>query len=334
MNDLKIKRRNFQDNVEFLHKQVIDAGDSISQSFLKHELVQMELLGVMSKHNAFKNLGGLQMQGGTSLRLLHGSPRLSGDIDLCFEPTADPNSYQMRDAEYLLELLQDEFTSRYGMNVTLAKAKKRHLIKPEDDIFVDVYMFQVDTSPDDRSAKRTKLKLEIAGLNAETKESVGIKGNWSILPTSYQNMLVPVETLSEIMADKLKALPSAWCLEKRTEYENGDNPLLDPQFRSRDIWDVNFLLSKGVSFDDDVAGMVIKKVHQYNVQDSFPKKLEDMINNIEKMSDLKLPENLQGTMMTNSVNQHILNGKHLELVTNVKNILVELQDKMYPKYTI
>ena len=72
MDQLKIK--NFNDNVQFLHEQILASGDSISHTFLKHELIQLELLGVMSKHNAFKQLGDLQMQGGTALRLLYGSP--------------------------------------------------------------------------------------------------------------------------------------------------------------------------------------------------------------------------------------------------------------------
>ena len=331
MNDTKI--RNFNDNVQFLYEEVQKSGDHISYNFLKHELVQMELLGVMSKHNAFKQLGGLQMQGGTALRLLHGSPRLSGDIDLCFEPGSNPDEYQMRDAEYLLELLNDEFTARYGMPVTLNKAKAKHLQKPDDDIFVDVYTFAIDTSPNDRSAKKTKLKLEIAGIVAATKEARTVQGNWSILPTSYQNMLVPVETLSEILADKIKSFPSAWDWNERQKFERGIPGTIDPNFRSRDIWDISFILSKGIEVDNSVLELVEKKISDYGIENEFGEKLRSMIDQIDKISDLKVPANLQTTLSANTVEERILNNNYKSLVEETKGVLIKtseyLSDKGY-----
>ena len=142
-------------------------------------------------------------------------------------------------------------------------------------------MFNVDTASNP-SERKTKLKLEIAGIVAQTKESRGIQGNWSILPTSYQNMLVPVETLDEILADKLKALPSAWDLEQRKLFENDPQQHNDANFQSRDIWDINFILEQGVPAQTGLDPLNKNPRLPNNRQHYL---LNDMIENIDNMAD-------------------------------------------------
>ena len=73
-----------------------------------------------------------------------------------------------------------------------------------------------------------RIHIEIANVPAYTSEVRKLRANYEFLPDGYTDLLIVVESLDEIMADKLLALAAS---QKRV--------------RHRDIWDLAWLRQRG-----------------------------------------------------------------------------------------
>lgn len=89
--------------------------------------------------------------------------------------------------------------------------------------------------------------------------------NYPFLPDGYGDTLVFTETLDEVLADKLIALPAT-----------------QKYIRYRDIWDLPWLLQQGAEMNVE---LVKKKVDDYRLDDfgSFEQRLDQLIKNIPEM---------------------------------------------------
>jgi hypothetical protein len=74
---------------------------------------------------------------------------------------------------------------------------------------VDKWQVSVTTAPEQKSIPRQRIKIEIASIEAYTSETMALQANYEFLPDGYADTLLKVETLDEIMADKLISLAKA-----------------------------------------------------------------------------------------------------------------------------
>lgn len=96
------------------------------------------------------------------------------------------------------------------------------------EVKVDKWQISVITTPENRDIPRQRIKIEIANIPAYTHAYRQLVRNYTVLPDGYSDTLIKVETLEEVMADKLVSLPVA-----------------THRIRYRDMWDLNLVTAAG-----------------------------------------------------------------------------------------
>ena len=185
-------------------------------------------------------MNNLVFQGGTALRLCYGSNRFSEYLDFVggFDFTAKRLSR-------LHQCIMDRIGSRYGLEINVKTPKEMHGEPCYQGLKVDRWQVSVTTNPDRRDIPRQKIKLEVVNIPAHTSVLRGLNRNYDFLPASYQDILIPTETLSEILADKVVFLS---CCQ---DY-----------IRHRDVWDLMWLKRQSAEFDPE---LVNHKIEDYRV---------------------------------------------------------------------
>lgn len=212
------------------------AGDFVDM----RPVIEKELLHYDIFHSLDRNrlLDGLVFQGGTCLRLIHGAPRFSEDLDFVGGP--DFATEQLR---ALRESIEQDIGKRYGLEVVVKPPREA---ADERGIRVDKWQISVITAPERPDIPRQRVKLEVAAVPAWTRETRALRRNYEFLPDGYEDILVPCESLDEIMADKLTSLINC----RRF-------------VRHRDIWDLRWLSQQGAEPKRELLG---QKIEDYRVE--------------------------------------------------------------------
>jgi predicted nucleotidyltransferase component of viral defense system len=235
---------------------------------VEKELLHYEILDTLHRAGVLKDL---VFQGGTSLRLCYGSQRYSEDLDFAGGP--DFANAQM---SKLAELLEANVASRFGLEVTVKSPKQVREEPTRDGVSVDAWQVSIHTSPERRDIPKQRIKLEIANVTAHTRVVRPLISNWSEAGGGYDGLLVGVETMEEVMADKLVALPA-----------------VQSHVRHRDIWDLTFLSQRG---NKPIMDLITKKVPEYQVED-YEGKLDTMIE--------RMPEIVEGKLFNNEMQRFL-----------------------------
>lgn len=193
-------------------------------------------------------LNRLTFQGGTSLRLCYGAQRLSEDLD--FAGGRDFSRDQLQGIE---GCLKDYIGHRYGLEVTVdERTSSRGREVPTMRPSVSTWQLSIVTQPAKKDVPKQRIKVQVASVDAYSRIPKTIQSNYDFLPDGYADMLIMVETLDELMADKLVSLINT-----------------DGHIRYRDIWDLRWIKQKNVEPNLD---WVQQKVKDYQIID-FSKKL-------------------------------------------------------------
>jgi len=218
---------------EFLHFDILNA---LSQSPLGTELV---------------------FQGGTALRTCHGGERLSEDLDFVCGP-----SHGEFDIEKLIALLRESVSERYGVHLEGIKSPERDLSDPERK---DVKWWEFHLKFADMG-RVEKIRLEVCNVPSYDSNFELIRARHGVLANSLPPFMLRVESMEEILADKLKALGSRKFV------------------KNRDIWDLKFLHDNRVRPD---YLMVAQKVKDYRNSDS------DYLDQVGRTIDMLLAPDAQ-----------------------------------------
>ncbi|MGR2856361.1 nucleotidyl transferase AbiEii/AbiGii toxin family protein [Erwinia sp. 1181_3] len=152
--------------------------------------------------------------------------------------------------------------------------------------------------------------MEIANITAYTRTVRQLVRNYSILPDGYSDILINVETLDEVMADKLVAFPAS------TKY-----------IRYRDMWDLVWLKQQGASVD---SALVNKKLLDYHIED-FCEKIQarvDSLPNIISGGDFhqEMKRFIPAPVYETSLARE---GFSLFLQATLTELLVQLKSELY-----
>ena len=159
---------------------------------IRKELLHYDILFCLHQSRLLDNL---VFQGGTSLRLCYGSRRYSEDLD--FVGGSWFSSAALKDMKRCLE---DYLGARYGLEVTV---KEPPVLNEEPDytaLKVDKWQISVVIHPERRDLPRQRIKIEVANIPAYTKEVLPLRKNHPFLPDGYDDILLVVESIDEIMA--------------------------------------------------------------------------------------------------------------------------------------
>ena len=245
-----------------------DSGRAHMRPVIQKELLHYDILYSLDDAGL---LDRLTFQGGTSLRLCHGAPRYSEDLD--FVGGAEFNRQQL---EPIKECIEHYIGQRYGLEVSVREPRDLKDDREYADLKIDKWQIAVTTDPGHRNIPRQRIKIEVANVNAYSREPRAVQLNYDFLPEGYGDTLVLTESLDEIMADKLVSLVNT------TGY-----------VRNRDIWDLRWLKQQGAAPRTD---WVQNKVRDYRI-DNYRDKLTQMLE--------RLPEIIQGSVFQREISRFI-----------------------------
>lgn len=250
-------------------------------------------------------LANLTFQGGTSLRLCRGAPRFSEDLDFVGGTGFAPAQ--------LLEIkkcVEAHIGSRYGLEITVKEPAQMRVDPTYFGVEVDRWQVAVVTSPGHANLPHQKIKLEVANVPAYTTELMSPVRNYMILPDGYEDILIPTESLEEVMADKVVSLAAC------TTYP-----------RYRDIWDLRWLKQRGAQINPD---LIARKVSDYRIQD-YEARLQARIEDVEStIMSAKFSSEMRRFISQEAKSRTFdRNGFAEFLSREVRSLLVEARDKVY-----
>lgn len=216
---------------------------------VEKELLQYEILSALDTEGL---LSSLFFQGGTSLRLCWNGVRFSEDIDF-----VAGRNFDVKKLSDIKSCVEQALTKRYDIGVSVLEP---HALVDNQDgrgNLVSRWQIRVNTVPSRRDLANQTIKIEVAAIDAYTQTARPLIKNYEFLPDGYENIFLLCETLEEIMADKVVALPAAF----------------DTYIRYRDLWDLDWLIRRGVKLN---MNLVDKKYLDYGIENSSTKRLNLM----------------------------------------------------------
>ncbi len=222
---------------------------------IEKEILHYDIIFALDRENL---LGDLTFQGGTCLRLCYESPRFSEDLDF-----VGGFDFTQERLMKIRECVMDHIGARYGLEVDVKNPKQMSEEKTYWGLKTDRWQVSVTTNAGRVDLPRQKIKLEVANVPAHTSALRAMNRNYSFLPPSYQDLLVPSETRNEIMADKVVSLSAC------RHY-----------IRHRDIWDLQFLKRSKAVLD---PGLIESKINDYQ-SDDFRTALAEMRDDVRNIA--------------------------------------------------
>ncbi|MDP1930058.1 MAG: nucleotidyl transferase AbiEii/AbiGii toxin family protein [Gammaproteobacteria bacterium] len=241
-----------------------DPGRAHMRPVIQKELLHYDILYCLDNAGL---LDQLTFQGGTSLRLCHGSPRFSEDLDF-----VGGKDFSRQQLEPIKECIEHYIGQRYGLLVSVKEPRELKHEREYADLKIDKWQISLVTSQQLKHIPQQRIKVEVANIEAYSREPKALQLNYNFLPEGYGDTLVLTETLDEIMADKLVSLVNT------TGY-----------VRNRDIWDLRWLKQQGAELRTD---WVTNKIRDYRIDD-YPGKLARMIE--------RLPEIIEGEVFQREI---------------------------------
>lgn len=235
-----------QDFEKLVDEAVSNPVLSAMRPVVEKELLHYAIFQALDSDGLLKDL---VFQGGTALRLCRGSDRFSEDLDF-----AGGVNFCADKMKRIKDCLEKRIGDRFGLKIAVSNKPAKPGANP---VKVDKWWISIETSPDNPSMPRQKIKLEIANIPAHTRELVPLRANYDSVK-AMPAVLVNTESLNEIMADKILAFPTSL-------RDNQGRPVgLDSgKIRHRDIWDLAWLSMQGAKLD---SKLVAAKIGDYGIE--------------------------------------------------------------------
>lgn len=228
-------------------------GRSHMKPVIEKELLHYDILFTLDDVGLLDNL---TFQGGTSLRLCYGASRYSEDLDF-----AGGKNFKTEDLMDMKTCIEDYLGKRYDLEVTVKEPNEMVQDLKEQEIKISKWQIRIATQPERRDLPKQVIKIEVGNIPAYTREPRQLRQNYDFLPDGYNDTLVMVETLDEILVDKLVSLVNS------------------SYIRYRDIWDLHWLKQQNVEMN---SNLVLKKINDYKI-DNYLVKCQEMI---ERLPDI------------------------------------------------
>lgn len=219
------------------------------KTVVEKELLHYDILYALTQHNL---LEGLIFQGGTALRLCYNLQRYSEDLDFVGGVNFDKNQFVK-----IKQILEEYIFNRYGLTLLVKEPKSAN---KENKVNVTRWHLSVITNPGKKDIPQQKIRIEIANIPAYTKKLMPISSNYDFLPDGYSDTFINVESIEEIMADKIIAYVAR------------------PYIKNRDIWDLQWLYRKKIKIDIE---LIKNKIVDYGIL-GFNNLLKDRTRMLEQ----------------------------------------------------
>lgn len=243
-------------------QQIVQAnpGYAAIAPVIEKEILHHDIMDVLIKEGALQQLTFI---GGTALRLCYNSVRLSEDLDF-------NGGHEFKPAHFDgLELaIQKYIQNKYETDVWVNKPTDD---KQGDTISWKISIVKAANRPD---LPRQKMHIDVCAIPSFDVENRPLLNHYNIVvPT--EGLLVPVQSLQEMLADKLIAL--AYRARR---------------IKPRDIWDIVWIRQRGIGLSQE---LLAKKLAARNKQaDDFRQALTRQLAKL--MQDDAVRDDFQSEM--------------------------------------
>ncbi len=190
---------------------------------IEKEILHHDIMDVLIKQGVMQRLTFI---GGTSLRMCYNSSRLSEDLDFNGGHDFKPSEFEGLDSE-----IQTYIQNKYETEVRVNKPSGE---QQGDTISWKISIVKEPNRPD---LPRQKMHIDVCAIPSFDIEKRPLINHYDIVvPT--EGILVPVQSLQEILADKLIAL--AYRARR---------------IKPRDIWDIVWIKQRGI----DLSKILVEK---------------------------------------------------------------------------
>ncbi|WP_148244924.1 nucleotidyl transferase AbiEii/AbiGii toxin family protein [Enterobacter asburiae] len=285
-----------------VEEAIRQGGPANLRPVIEKELLHYDILFCLSEAGLLKSL---TFQGGTSLRLCYGSNRFSEDLDF-----AGGTEFCSANLAQMKECIEDYLGKRYGLEVTVKEPNELRAEPEYAEVKVDKWQISVMTAPERKDLPGQRIKIEVANIPAYTHVWRQLVRNYTVLPDGYSDTLIRVETLEEVMADKLVSFPAT------TRY-----------IRYRDMWDLLWLKQQGAKTD---VNLVNQKIKDYKI-DGFEK---NILARVDSLPNIITEGNFYNEMkrfIPSSVYETSLGKEGFSsfLLDSLKDLLNQLRKELY-----
>lgn len=204
-------------------RQIVQANPEYSAitPVIEKEILHHDIMDVLIKQGA---LQALTFIGGTSLRMCYGSARLSEDLDFNGGHNFKPSDFDGLECE-----IQKQIQNKYETEVWVNKPSQN---KQGNTSSWKISIVKEANRPD---LPRQKMHIDVCAIPSFDIEKKPLLNHYNIVvPT--EGILVPVQSLSEILADKLIAL--AYRARR---------------IKPRDVWDIVWIKQRGIALSKDLV---------------------------------------------------------------------------------
>jgi len=256
---------------------------------VEKELLHHDILRVMSRMGY---LGDLVFMGGTCLRDVYGSPRLSEDLDF-----AGGMSFNKGDLSELGSVIGDAIQEKYGFSVTVTEPTR-------DSGDTSTWKIRIITRPGRTDLPSQRIHIDICALPSHDSQPAMLQQHYGG-DMGTAGLILHAESRREILADKIVALA-----------------LRRSQVKHRDIWDILYLLQNNVSMD---RSLVDRKLTDRAVdRTAFMTLLHDRVSSLGNAYDAYqqelrrfLPTDQAATVLQNPEYWQYTLGRLNDLVTSL-----------------
>lgn len=293
---MMIEANNFNQLVELI---CLDENHKNLRPVIEKELLHYDILFALSENNL---LDKLVFQGGTALRLCYKLKRFSEDLDF-----AGGVDFSKDDLFALKSVIEDYIGRRYGLEV-LVKEPKLFEYGEKNKVHVTKWQIAIVTHPKRKDIPKQKIKLEIANIPAYTRHLMPLHNNYQVLPDGYSETFVYVESLDEILADKIIAYAAR------------------KEIKCRDVWDLQWLQHHNANINLD---FVNKKIIDYKLE-NFCEKLIARIDELNPLIESgKFHKEMARFLDGNTVNKTFHKEGFLSYISgNVSQLLWKVADQL------
>ena len=242
--------------------------------------------------------------GGTCLRFCYGSNRYSEDIDF----HAGVN-FQLEDFERIRSELEGYISGRYGFETDV-----KSLIQKSSDFAnsrVSTWKIIVKTSRRRKDLPQQRINIGIARFPTHEASPQIIRTNYQDLPDGYSTMFVRCSSLSEMLADKLVAVPAR------------------NNIKARDLWDILWLQQKGAVLRPDLIRL---KIIDHGITGHYKSLLEDRINDLSEYFEKQLfQQEMSRFLDKTTLSETVTNPEFVaSLSAHIKDTLKSVHRTLYP----
>jgi predicted nucleotidyltransferase component of viral defense system len=196
---------------------------TVLRPVVEKEVLHHDILREMGNAGLLRDL---VFMGGTCLRLCHGSPRLSEDLD--FTTALEPD-FLLERLSSLGPILETGLYTKYQLPVAVSEPKQIPGL-------VRTWKVQIITRPGRADLPRQRIHIDIQALPARDAQPILPRNPYRV-EMGTSGLIIVASSLSEILADKLIAVA-----------------LRENRIKWRDLWDIAWLTQRDVAAERSLTG--------------------------------------------------------------------------------